>query len=404
MPRPLRTSLWISALVATFAATARADESVSPVPMIVADKGQVSLVDPDGTRVLMDCLAHTEIRLQMGPNRGQVLRESEPCYLGPLTVHPPTGRWAVSAAVMSSTVRLEVSGREVVPPTDKAGRIKRGDFLILGDRDGVVAVTPGLAEAWTTNGIYHSQFPQAFTADGARVLVSSSSASTCQWWSWSFSPRPSSLRVLAPGVADLTCNELIDGEPRTVLWHPRRGVRIATLDPTGTRPWTVGGPLPQKSRGMTMSRVLGDTLVFFRQGEVFPEDNICDESKPGTYRRVDLRTGQERVWDALEKDCYTGDFLMANAARRTVYYFNGTDRGIGGKRLFAYELDSDTKHQVKVESLSLYGMLDISPDGRTLLLFTYAEGLVLYDVDSGRTAKVAGGWTKDATARLLSLR
>ncbi|MCP3138352.1 hypothetical protein [Pyxidicoccus xibeiensis] len=78
-----------------------------------------------------------------------------------------------------------------------------------------------------------------------------------------------------------------------------------------------------------------------------------------------------------------------------------SNRVVPGERLFEYALDSDTTRELDVHSL--YGMLDISPDGRTLLLFTYTEGLVLYDVDSGRTVNVGGG-SKEGTARLLSRR
>ncbi|NOK16522.1 hypothetical protein [Corallococcus carmarthensis] len=374
---------------------------MSPMPMIVVDKGNVSIVNRSGARVLADCRYLEEIRIVAGPERGKVQQDWKPCYLSGLAVHPPTGRWAVAAVLMDGTVRMEVAGRDVVLPTDKAGRRKAGDFLILGDRNGVVAVTPGNTEMWTTDGTYRSQQPTAFTEDGARVLVNASNSSMCQWWSWSFGPRPGGLRVLPPGATDGNCNQLVPGEPRTVLKHQRDGIRIATLDPTGTKPWKVARALRQERRGMEMALVLGDTLVFYREGAQHPESGVCDESRPGTYRRIELSTSEERVWETLEGECYTKDFIMASARRRTVYYLKGKDPTDGGVRLFEYALDSGTPRELDIESL--FGMLDISPDGQTLLLFTYRQGLVLYDVDSGSVVPV-GGMSKDGTARLLAPR
>lgn len=291
-------------------------------------------------------------------------------------------------------------GREYVPPTGK-GRIKDGSFLILGDRNGVVAVTPGNAETWTTNGQFISQLPMAFTEDGARVLVMTSNSSSCQWWSWSFGPQPAGLRVLPPGMTDSTCNQLVAGEPRTVL-KTRREARLATLDPTGTKPWKVSRPLRQERDKMGTALVLGDSLVFFRAGSEHPEYGVCDESKPGTYRRAELSTGEERAFHALDGECYTGEFLMANARRRTVYFHNGRDRVDGGERLFEYDLDSDTTRELEIHSL--FKVHDLSADGRTLLLSTYPLGLVVYDVDSAHVVEVGGGMSKDGQAKLLAPR
>jgi hypothetical protein len=369
--------------------------------MIVMDKGSISLVDRDGSRPLADCQVDTEIRMLMGPKQGSMLREREPCSMWGLAVHPRTGRWAVSVSIMNHRVRMEVGGREYIPPTDKAGRIKDGNFLILGDRNGVVAVTPGSAETWTTNGRFIGQQPMAFTEDGARLLVMTSNSSTCQWWSWSFGPQPGGLRLLPPGMTDSSCNQLVAGEQRTVLKHERAGVRLATLDPTGTKPWKVARPLPLERSKMGTALVLGDTLVFFREGAEHPEYGVCDETKPGTYRRVELSTGEERAFHALDGECYTGEFLMANARRRTVYFHKGRDRVDGGERLFEYDLDSDTTRELEIHSL--YKMHDVSADGRTLLLYTYSAGIVVYDADSAGAVEV-GGMSKDGQAKLLEPR
>jgi hypothetical protein len=397
-----RTSLLIPALVATLATAAWAEPPTSPVPLIVADEGKISLIEGDGSRTLADCRVLNETRFVAGPRRGQVEHEWKPCYLSFLAVHAPTGRWAVSASIMAGGVRLAVDGREYVPPTDKAGRLTNGDYLLMGDRNGVLAVTLGRPETWTSDGTVYSQGPEAFTPDGSRVLVSNAKSAVCQWWSWSFAPRPVGVRVLPPGMTD-TCHPPADGELRTVLRSKRDGVRIATLDPTGTKPWKLGPPLRQERRKMTTAALLGGTLVFFREGENHPEYGGCDETRPGTYRRFELGTGEERTFKTLQDWCTAGEFLLANARRRTVYFYGERPDPVdGGERLFEYDLERDATREIDIESL--HKVFDISADGRTLLLSTYPHGLMLYDVDSSRLVKVGGINTKEARALLLAPR
>jgi hypothetical protein len=395
--------LLLSALSVTSATAAWADAAVSPVPIIAADAGTVIYVDTNGSRVLADCHQVTEFRMLAGPQRGQLQRESAPCNLGTLVVHPPTGRWAVEAMVsgsgnISKTVSVMVSGREVALPTDKAGRVKHGEILMLGDSDGVVAVTSGAPEMWTTNGIYREQRPQAFTPDGARVIVTAGDTGLREFWSWSFAPRPDGVRVLPPGMTDSEGNLVISGEPRIVLRHPRGGVRIATQDPTGTRPWKVGAALLPARRGLLTPLVLGDTMVFFREGAWPPDGAGCDESNPGTYRRLELSTGQERVWRRHEGECTTREFAAASVLRRTVVFLETyLSRP---SRLFEYDVDRDVARELELKGV--VKVLDLSADGRTLLVLTYG-GLVLYDVVEGSSTPLTGIAVSDG-ARLLALQ
>jgi hypothetical protein len=344
----------------------------------------------NGSRILAECSEVSELRILAGPERGQIKRESKPCHLGNLVVHPPTGRWALEAVISgdngpSRIVSLTVSGREAALPTNKAGRVKGGDLLILGDGDGVVAVTSGTPEMWTTDGTYREQSPMAFTPDGSRVLVTAGSSAIRELWSWSFAPRPQGVRVLPQGVSDSEGIHLISGEHRTVLRHPRGGVRLATLEPTGKRPWQVGPPLRQVHKGMLTPLVLGDTLVFYREGAWLPEGAGCDESNPGTYRRLELSTGKEQVWRRHEGLCSTGDFVAASLLRRTVYFLEG--HIYRGFRLYEYDLARDATREIELEGVSK--VFDISADGRMLLVLTY-RGLVLHDVVTGDSTGLPG--------------
>jgi hypothetical protein len=281
-------------------------------------------------------------------------------------------------------VSVVVSGRELVVPTNKAGRVKSGSFLVLGDLNGIVAITPGLPESWTDNGRIFSQFPQMFTADGSRVLVSAENSFLYEWWSWSFGPRPEGVRVLSRGLTDVAGNMLLPGEQRTVLRHPRGGVRLATLDPTGRTPWTVGPPLPQVRKGMLTPVVLGDTMLFYREGTW---DTDCEGADAGTYWRLDLRTGQERVWRTHETWCSTFDsFAAASPVRRTVY-FREKRSTITAVRLYEYDVDRDTTREIPIDAVS--SVPDISADGRVLLVLNYS-GIVLYDVVANSSTRVQG--------------
>lgn len=379
------------ALLATSATVAWAETSVSPVPMIVAKEGSIVYVGRDGPRILADCLQTTDSRMLGGPERGKIVRKSNPCSFTSLAVHPPTGRWAVAAHVTGDSdipnarlVSFVVSGRELNVPTNKAGRAKGGNFLVLGDLNGIVAITSGLSETWTENGRFFPQFPDMFTADGSRVLVSIGDSTMEEWWSWSFGPRPESVRVLPRGMTDTASNMLLSGEQRTVLRHPRGGVRVATLDPTGKQPWKVGPPLKQVRRGMLTPVVLGDTMLFYREGDPATD---CDGSNSGTYRRLELSTGQERVWRRHEGWCSTHDRLaVASPLRRTVYFLEGVEH-YSEVHLYEYDLDRDTTREIAIEAISR--VPDISADGRTLLVLTY-HGIVLYDVVADSSTVVHG--------------
>jgi hypothetical protein len=401
MLHTLRVML-LSALSATSATAAGADAPVSPVPIITVGAGTVIHVDTNGSRVLADCQEVTEFRMLAGPERGQFQRESKPCHLGSLVVHPPTGRWAQEVVVggklgPSRTVSVRVSGREAALPTDKAGHVKGGDLLILGDGNGIVAITSGTPEMWTTNGIYREQSPVAFTPDGSRVLVTAGDSGLREFWSWSFAPRPEGVRVLPAGMSDSEGNHVISGESRIVLSHPRGGVRLATQDPTGQRPWKVGAPLRQARRGLLTPLVLGDTMLFYREGVWPPDGAGCDESNPGTYRRLELSTGQERVWRRHEGECSTRDFAAASVLRRTVYFLEG--HIYRGFRLFEYDIARDATREIEIKEVTQ--VLDISADGRMLLMLTYS-GLVLHDVVEGNSTSLTG--VASAThARLLAL-
>jgi len=399
----LRMTL-LSALVAMSASAQRAEGPRSPVPMMTLDMGTVTHIDLDGSRVIADCRQQVEIPITGGPRRGQIDRKWEPCMLLSFVVHPPTGRWALATTVMRDTdfFRLtgyEVAGRELPLPRDRAGRVKGGNFLVLGDRDGVVAVTPGTPEMWTDDGTVRTQSPVVFTQDGSRVLVIAGNSSRIEWWSWSFDAWPEALRVLPPGVTDGKGNALVAGEHRTVLMHPRDGVRVATLDPTGTRPWKVGRRLGQVRRGLLTPLVLGDTMVFYREGEWGPPHGSCDESKPGTYLRLELSTGQERVWRRHEGWCSTVGFVSASSLRRTVYFTESADIVKGSHRLLEYALDRDETREVPIQGFTQ--VLDISADGRLLLVRT-TTGLVVHDVVAARSTPVAGVQASHG-ARLLAV-
>ncbi|WP_224369852.1 hypothetical protein [Hyalangium versicolor] len=374
------------------ATVARAEEPVSPVPLLVAKEGSVVYMDSNGPRILAECLETMDHRMLAGPKKGQFERRSHPCGFWSLAVHPPTGRWAAALQVTgdqganpSPLVSFVVSGRTLSVPTDKAGRAKGGNFLVLGDLNGIVAITPGTLETWTEKGRFFAQMPAMFTEDGSRVLVSISDTTLTEWWSWSFGPRPESVRVLPRGMTDTAGNMVLSGEPRTALRHGRGGVRLATLDPTGKKPWKVGPALPQVRRGMLTPAVLGDTMLFYREGS--REETDCEGPGAGTYRRIDLRTGQERVWRRHEGWCSTGDrFDAVSPVRRTVYFLESWSP-INYPRLFEYDVERDTTRQIPVESVSR--VKDISADGRTLLLFA-GSGFVLYDVVADSATPLRG--------------
>ncbi|NMO22824.1 hypothetical protein HPC49_43240 [Pyxidicoccus fallax] len=118
--------------------------------------------------------------------------------------------------------------------------------------------------------------------------------------------------------------------------------------------------------------------------------------RPGTYRRFDLRTGEERVWRTHDIWCSTGEFEGLSPSRRTLYFIEGSTY-FGNTRLYEYSLDRDEVREIKIAAIS--DVLDISSDGGTLLVRT-GQLFQAYNVDTGELARVelvdvSGAWVLD---------
>ncbi|WP_254038364.1 hypothetical protein [Myxococcus guangdongensis] len=400
----------LTALLAT-SATAWAESSpspeatVSPVPLIALAPGRVVYVDSGGSRNLAECEYVEESKWLAGPEKGTRFQEKEPCLLRALAVHPSTGRWAMALAVDGDEgtqrfVSMTLAGRRLEVPRDKSGRAKEGSFIVMGDMNGVVAVTPGIPGQWTSNGVSHMQFPEQFTADGSRVLVATGTVTTSDWWSWSFGPKPEGIHVLPVHQTDKAGNEVLPGESRTVLRHDKGGVRIATMDPTGTKPWKLGPPLKQKRKGMLSPMVIGDTMVFYREGTQ-DEGGNCEGADSATYRRVDLRTGQERIWKTHDTYCSGYELTAGSPRRKSVFFIESNYFERKLSQLYEYSVERDEVRVTKAEGF--VGAHDISGDGRTLLLFDQGRSVAVFDADTDEYVWLKGlGRITDAG--LLDLR
>ncbi|WP_141620137.1 hypothetical protein [Myxococcus sp. AB036A] len=271
-----------------------------------------------------------------------------------------------------------------MPRITPGGVNKSGDFIIMGDLDGIIGVTTGRPEAWTDNGLFRTQKPQQFTQDGSRVLTHTGDHSYVEWWSWSFGPRPQGIRVLDRSLQDSAGVFPVQGESRAVLRQKNGSVRLATLEPTGTQPWKIGPPLKDVPRtGMLVPFLVGDTVYYYREG-FFDENRVCDESRPGTYRRLNLRTGEERVLRTHNTWCSTGEFEGLNLKRRTLYFIEGNTFA-GTARMYEYSLDHDEVREIEIAAIS--NVLHISEDGGTLLVRA-GQLFMAYNVDTGEVARV----------------
>ncbi|PTL81590.1 hypothetical protein DAT35_21770 [Vitiosangium sp. GDMCC 1.1324] len=360
------------------------------MPLIAIDSGgsKVVLVDQEGSRVLVDCEYAEDRRMLGGPDRGKIYRKTEGCSLWSLAVHPPTGRWMVAASVPgdgqfgSRMVRFTVAGRDIATPKTKDGKAMGGTLLIMGDLEGVVATTSGIAETWNTQQLLFAQMPTLFTEDGSRVLVDIGNSSLHEFWSWSFSRQPEAVRVLPRGITDTAGAPLTRGVQRVLVRHPRAGVRLATMDPSGTKPWKLGPVMRQERRGLLTPYVLGDTLVFYREGQT--HEGGCDEDNPGTYRRLDLKTGEERVWRRHDAWC-SNDLVGVSPRRRTVYFIEGNSYWNPNPRLYEYDVGRDAVRELPVEGVT--NVYDVSSDGRFLAV-KGGPGLIVHDVDTGTSVPV----------------
>ncbi|MCP3097946.1 hypothetical protein LZ198_03545 [Myxococcus sp. K15C18031901] len=374
------------------------EDGPPPVPLIGIDTdgSKVVLVEPSGeTRVLAEC-SHTEERKMLaGPERGQVKQYTQGCRFWSLAVHPPTGKWMVAAGVpgdgqFSRMIRFSLGGRDITTPKSKAGRPLGGTLLVMGDLDGIAGFTPGVLETWNAESRQYAQMPQQFTEDGSRVFVSNSNSAITEQWSWSFSRKPEGIRVLPRGVTDTAGLHFVQGDNRILARNDKEGLRLVTMDPSGTKPWKVGPVIQKARRGVVTPFVVGDTLVFYKEGTQTYAD--CDD--PGTYRRVDLKTGQERIFRSQDGWC-VNDLRGANRTRRTVFFIEGLIPWKMDPHLFEYSLDDDSVRELPVGYVTK--MHDVSVDGRYLAL-AGSGGLVVHDVDTGRNVRVTMGALHDTWA------
>ncbi|WP_408889098.1 hypothetical protein ACJ2CR_33915 [Myxococcus faecalis] len=403
--RTVLTALLATSATAWAESSQSPDVTVSPVPLIALAPGRVVYADSQGSRNLAECEYVEERKWLAGPEKGTRFQETEPCSLWFLAVHPSTGRWAMSLSVGGDEghhrlVSVTLAGRKLEVPRSKSGRAKDGSFLVMGDLNGVVGVTPGVASQWTENNVHHSQRPIMFTDDGARVLVTNGTVTTTDWWSWSFGPKPEGIRVLPVHQTDTAGNDVLPGELRTVLRHDKGGVRIATMDPTGTKPWKLGPPLKQRRKGMLSPMVIGDTLVFYREGTQ-DEGGNCEGADSATYRRVDLRTGQERVWKTHDTYCSSYELTAGSPRRKSVFFIESNYYERKLSRLYEYSVERDEVRVTKAEGFE--GAHDISEDGRTLLLYDQGRSVAVFDADTDEYVWLKG-FGRITDAGLLDLR
>ncbi len=135
---------------------------------------------------------------------------------------------------------------------------------------------------------------------------------------------------------------------------------------------------------MLVPFLVGDTVYYYREG-FFDENRVCDESRPGTYRRLNLRTDEERVLRTHNTCCSTGEFEGLNLKRRTLYFVEGNTFA-GTARMYEYSLDHDEVREIEIEAIMM-----CSTSARMEARCSCARGqlFMAYNVDTGEVARVA---------------
>lgn len=339
-----RCSVVALAVVVVLSSAASA-QPPPPTAVVVSRAGQVLRLEARGERrVLMTCELRRRSRLLVPPFNE--LLQAEPCSLESLVTHERLGRWAVAVTVQRfpSTVSETylVDGQPVVLPNQLSG-----NFFVFGDARGVTRHAMPPPTAWYDGDkAVTASSPRSFDAAGERVLVSVQAGSRGAPVTWQLPYAGPGQPVRFGGMGEAG---LVDGD-----------------DVYGYRP--------------------GKTMV---QGSGSWASTTCDPKAPGTWRRLDRRTGKEEV--LLEGDwCRAGSapYVGERAGARAVILNQLAQDG--RRRLYRYDKASRQTTEVAFEESLARTPLAVSADGDLVLALTHQDGLVLLDTRSGALVWRAG--------------
>jgi hypothetical protein len=361
--------------VVVLAVAARADSG-----FLYTAGGTLWRVDEQGMTQLLDCRRGAQLV-------GRV-ETIEPCRLNSLTVHPASGRYALtvdapvsrrerrdgSAEAFAITTFLELAGRRHVPPRTKAGEPLDGAYLVIGHprASSQPQVLEGLRDTWRFDGRFYPQSPLVFAADGEGLLVTEYVGSE-RMRLWTVDLRGAPRWRLELGGQIYNRITLAPGA-KAIELHTVPGL-VAFLDIPLSVAKPLTRPVPRRLPGAIAVAKVGDTVISFRGGD--PDASDSDPAWFGSFLRTSAN-GQSREWRRSGGPGVRDTVLAVSEPRRSVLVEDHTQSG--GRTVVEYFVEEDraVEHALWPENL-----LALTPDGRGAALLANG-GLEIHGLVDGQ--------------------
>lgn len=355
--------------------------------VLVADAGELHLHSGESQQTLLRCTVRNTFKLVVPPYSEQI--SEGPCIIASLAAHTQTGRWALSVDTEPSPNDLSreiiINGVSHPISLNKDRSNLSSGVLVHGDARGVIHTWPGIPKSRNKKGGVLFQHVDGFSADGSRLWVSLLSSSGSELWSWTLGTAPSGTHLKAPLFSDKETGMLLTDSRQVVIReHNGSKLRAVTLPADGSPSFEQVIPIKRGDKTWRAPLLLGDDLFYYIAGtpakgseDVWPPR--CDASRPGSYRRLNLKTGEDRAWRD-HPGCWEEDpaYLIPGANSPAIFF---NERRDGISRLYELDLATDAVRPVPIASDG--EALVASADAATLLV---REGgtIKLWDVQDER--------------------
>jgi hypothetical protein len=365
--------------------------------VLVADGGVLSLHSGDTQEALVRCSTRNTFTVVVPPHNTVV--NEQPCLIASLAAHTLTGRWAFSVDLTPSpsSTKLEVlingTSHEIQLGKDRAN-ISSG-IIVYGDARGVIHTWPGIPKSRNKKGGMLFQSVSSFSADGSRLWLALLSSYDTELWSWSLEPEPRGEHLKAPLLSDKETGMLLSGGHQLIIReHNGSKLRAASLPADGSPRFEQVTPIKRGDASWRAPLMVGDEVFYYvvgkpAKGSADELPRRCDASRPGSYRRFNIKTGEDRAW-RVHPGCQEEDprYVMPGKASPSIF-FNERD----GQLSLLYQLDVATDAVRVVPLAPDSAALAASPDASTLLVRA-GDALGLWDVQAKRyrwQTKTVGG-------------
>lgn len=357
-----------------------------PAPItgvIVANADTVHFYQEGSAKLLARCEIKATSRTQLPPFE-EIVEHRPGCGFSSLKVHPATGRWAASIAFGGAdflTYELRINNTLYEVPRHKKANYVNGSMLVIGDVNGLVAAWLGDKSSTYVDGAMVDQRPIGFSDDGDLVYANiQKSTKNPTIWSWSFESQPKlKAQMHPPWITGLRTGPLIARDTPVVIRGKK--LQIARMPQGEEQSLQDVKTLKLRAESWESPIVVGDEIFYFQPASLSKKQmgrntiEHCDPERAGTYRRVNILTGQDQVWRHHTECTPSIPLFVVPHAPASVLYFHERD----GFKQEIWRMDIATNAAEMLELPVDVKAHAVSDDGRLLLVSSNNTGAAIWD-------------------------